>query len=520
MKRKTSSVPNKVYRYGALPPDDREVIDEQIWLAHRYYNDLIEVEHARRQAYVWARDKVSPEKLKEVAKQLAEERKDICNARVRDPDWGPGLRGTCGLYSGTYLMVEAQAEQASKAAIEALQKWRKKPKGKRGKRPNGLPSFRRWDGGGGIGIQCATPIPVSELMNGSNRYAQIDTKPRYHRRTGRIIKNGVTLRCVVGPGGKKASFPLKLHRPLPSDGLIRWIKITRRPTQDTRMGGVREKWEVHFTVESSTFIRPEREGPVAAIDLCWSRGRVGHLLGEDGYEEPVMPVREILQKLHYADSVQAIRATYRNVAKELAAMTIDPRVRSWPRMKSKGLRRKVRQWKGEGHDVAALEAWVRRDMHLHQIEHNVRAKAKRRLQNDYRVWARKTVDRYPVIVLEKIDLSEMAEKNSGGQKGNATRFAYAPSHLRDALKNAGAKIITIPAPYTSMLCHDCGTKISGTYHTPKCGGCGWTGDRRENAVRNILARGLEKIGRPGPPAGSGNTSKPAPPSTAAQRLRS
>ncbi len=476
VKRRTSSVPCRVYKYGALPPEPRDVVDEQMWLAHRYYNDLIEVEHARRQAFVWARDRVSAEELREVSKQIEEERKDVCNARVRDPEWGPGLRGTCGLYSGTYLLIEAQAEQARK-------------------KKGAPPRFRRWTGEGAIGIQCAKPIPVSELMDGTNRYASIDTSPRYHIRTGRPIKNGALLTCVVGPGGTKASFSMKLHRPLPEDGLVRWIKILRRRTAETSVAGVREKWEVHITVESSTFIRPERKGPVAAIDLCWSKGRVGHLLGEDGYEEPILPHTAIVKKLRYADSVRSIRDGYLNVAKEWAAINIDPRVRSWHRMHAKGLMRKIREWREEGHDVAVLEAWRHRDTHLYQIEHNVRAKAKRRLQNDYRVWARRVVDRYPVIILEDLDLSELATENSGGKWGNHQRFVYAPSRLRDALANAGAQIVKVPAAYTSALCHCCGKEVGGTYHRPRCEECDWVGDRRENAVRNILADGMEALGR-------------------------
>jgi len=198
MKRKTSNVPCRVYRYGLLPPETRDVVDEQIWLAHRYYNDLIEVEHASRQAYVWARSKVPASQLSQISKQLEEERKDVCNARVRDPGWGPGLRGTCGLYSGTYLLIESQAEQACK-------------------KPGAPPRFRRWEGEGAIGVQCSKPIPVAELLAGTHRLAAVDTGPRMHCRTGRPVKNGVWLTVPVGPNGVRARFPMVMHRQMPPD---------------------------------------------------------------------------------------------------------------------------------------------------------------------------------------------------------------------------------------------------------------------------------------------------------------
>lgn len=57
-KRKTSSLPSKVYVYGCwAPTENAELFDEQHKLAHRYYNALIETELKRRQAYREARMK-------------------------------------------------------------------------------------------------------------------------------------------------------------------------------------------------------------------------------------------------------------------------------------------------------------------------------------------------------------------------------------------------------------------------------------------------------------------------------
>jgi len=38
-----------VYRYGCLPPTEKaDLVDQQISLAHKYQNKLIEFEHQRR----------------------------------------------------------------------------------------------------------------------------------------------------------------------------------------------------------------------------------------------------------------------------------------------------------------------------------------------------------------------------------------------------------------------------------------------------------------------------------------
>lgn len=43
-------MPTKIYNYGAKPPrENADRVGEQIWLAHRYHNRLIELERLRRE---------------------------------------------------------------------------------------------------------------------------------------------------------------------------------------------------------------------------------------------------------------------------------------------------------------------------------------------------------------------------------------------------------------------------------------------------------------------------------------
>src|SRR5690242_6800937 len=60
-KRKTSDVPTRVLTFGCLPPDvGRAEFDEQLILAHRYRNKLIEIERARRAKFRDIRAKWAP----------------------------------------------------------------------------------------------------------------------------------------------------------------------------------------------------------------------------------------------------------------------------------------------------------------------------------------------------------------------------------------------------------------------------------------------------------------------------
>lgn len=52
MKRRTSTLPVRVYTYGCLPPtENRELVDKSIFLARLYRNRLINIELDRRNRY-------------------------------------------------------------------------------------------------------------------------------------------------------------------------------------------------------------------------------------------------------------------------------------------------------------------------------------------------------------------------------------------------------------------------------------------------------------------------------------
>ena len=59
--RKTSTVPTKVYTYGALSlsPEQQRLVNDQLFAAHRYRNTLVEIERKRRDDYRGIRGKLS-----------------------------------------------------------------------------------------------------------------------------------------------------------------------------------------------------------------------------------------------------------------------------------------------------------------------------------------------------------------------------------------------------------------------------------------------------------------------------
>lgn len=103
MARKTSTVPTRIWTFGALPPRteaDRKLISDQLFKAHRYYNRLIEIERARRVSYRETRARLVP-RLAELEQRneatqakLEAARQELRKLRQRDRQRteAPGLK--------------------------------------------------------------------------------------------------------------------------------------------------------------------------------------------------------------------------------------------------------------------------------------------------------------------------------------------------------------------------------------------------------------------------------------------
>lgn len=344
MKRKTSTTPTRIWTYGLRwprDPADEAAVREQMLLAHRYQNVLIEIERDRRKTFRELRSELSPE-LASLEKRVAEltlsieaqrrdikalrrktrertldrsatatlrllntERKvaykalktsrarinesselrdrakalnDASHARVRE------ARAKSGVYWGTYLLVERAMEAASRSKAD--------------------PQFRRYRGGGRAGVQLQKGMTVGELFAGVDTRLQVKPLPAntWDTRPGR--RRALTeLRIRIGTTeDKKPRFAvfedLLQHRPLPLDGIIKWawVKIERI--------GLRSRWTLQISLESEEFAK-RKHLPVSdetvAINLGWrvkpsGAIRVGYALGTDGRAEELLLPEEIRQK--------------------------------------------------------------------------------------------------------------------------------------------------------------------------------------------------------------------------------
>lgn len=483
-----------VYRYGLLPPTSGgDMVRDQMRLAHRYQNTLIEIERARRvavRAALGAHADTEPLRLRveTLAQALDEHRASIARTRgeTRRRSVSPEMRArtialrdelraarqalaaatrairedpairaavaaidadakarakaarsTCGVYWGTYLLIEAAMDAA-----------RKSPKD---------PRFRRWTGDGAIGVQLQGGAAVTEIIDGSDTRLQIDTTPQPI--PGRAGKPRPRVRLRVGSDGREpvwAEWPLILHRPLPPEARVKQAKVVARKVAH------QIAWSLHLTLElpDETVLEPCGEGMVA-VDLGWRREaetlRAGGWSDGERGEDLLLDPR-VVGQLRKAEDLRSIRDRALNTLRSAlldwreAQDPLPPehgeQLRWLPQWRSPARFAALAHWwrehriTGDEDIVERLEAWRTQDKHLWLWETHARRGAIARRRDQYRVWAAMLARRYQTLVIERLDLRAMAQipvpesERESHPRARAQRFAAAPSELRTAMVNA------------------------------------------------------------------------------------
>ena len=561
MKRKTSSHPTRIYTYGMrLPTEGLDLIVEQLRLTEVYRNALLVIELRRR---VKVREAMSSsadvarvqELVAELDRQIAGERSSInaakaaarsnkvdisaqrcrlkllfaeqkiarsalkiAKAACKTPEMLArfdaiqeeanaairAARKDCGLYWGSYLLVEQAMEDVRRNKMD--------------------PEFRHWDGCGRIGVQLQGGLPVAKIF-GNDPRLRIAPLPTTGSKRGRLMTS-VQIRVGSTEAGKPiwASFPFRMHRPLPADGTIKWAWIHRT------FKGRWVNWDLQIVVESPSFeVAPRSlgQGGVVAIDLGWrlragstsgpSSLRIGYWQDDQGHHGEFLMPSDLADRLRHADSLRSIQDRLFEEAKaSLGAWLkdnghhLDPNLRE--RLSSLHLWRSARRL-GEITEQMAehrtgpaanmcdiLVAWWKKHRHLYDWETAERDRALNARKYTYQVMAKNLARKYAAIVLEDLDLGDLAllpkpEDASPGphKKARHQRVLASPSEFRLALKSAapgnGCRIVYEPCDFTTITCHACRKitrwdKSQDLRHRCECG-AEW--DQDMNAAINLLA---------------------------------
>lgn len=565
MKRKTSATPTRIWTFGMRTPspEDEAAIREQTKLAHRYQNALVEIERERRVLYREARTALSPElavletRIGELNLSIENQRRDIKSLRkitrertlhrsamatlkllnterravaiklkaarglvntdsalrtkadaINEAAYAKQrkARSESGLYWGTYLLVEKAMEAVTKGKDD--------------------PQFKRYRGGGRAGVQIQNGMTVAELFSGNDTRLRLAPLPSgtWDTRVGR--RHAVTqVKIRIGTtADKKPRFAvfdhLVQHRPLPSDGIVKWAWIKLEPI------GTRIRWSLQLSLESEEFAtrkHASKNAETVAVNLSWRTKpsgdiRAGYAVGTDGRErELLLPAKlrerftEMREHRSHGDLIfdEAKKCTQAFLA---AAPTLDDEVRqaaehihAW-RSHGKLVRfakllgekfsapreigQTLRDWRAErereqkflydspapvfdwlrtrgvtGHALQALylHIWWKANDFLWNQEAELRSRTLGWRKHLYRNYAAELASEYKTLLIEKFDLRSVAEKpEPEEEEAHVSNVAHvrtiaAPSELRLALIAAfHGDHIEQSADHNTLACTVCG----------------------------------------------------------------
>jgi hypothetical protein len=323
-----ADAPNKrVYRYGLLPPTEAaDEVRQQMRLAHRYRNTLVEIERARRDAihaHVSAepsvqgpeaafeaadlallaavkaagaaksaeRAGVAPEPLRAAviaARTVHRETMQVlCAARraalklphleaavdliaERDEELRRNARKHSALFWGTYLLTEAANRQAKAMPLYGARAKMCPDTGRLN-----APWFARWEGEGRVGIQIqkTKPLSVQKLDGGSDVRVRISNQIAPARTTAghsRQLPDPTSKRSATR---RRCLLSLRVARDDKAPAAS-FPMILHRPlpegasltyvTVQVRRIGPREEWSALFTLDlTAARCLPNRDNGVA-----------------------------------------------------------------------------------------------------------------------------------------------------------------------------------------------------------------------------------------------------------------
>lgn len=374
------SLPSIVMRFGCKPPHENEgTVRDQANLAHRYRNRLVEIElgrrgrveqavqehdpalpgleseieqvanelaavrgeirrknSVRRQRGTDADDKSTADGLRAELRRLRAERKERRTAAFADGTLRTSLdaidaethatakqaRADSGLYWGTYLVVENSMKDARKGAP---------------------PRFKRWDGSIHLAVQLQGGLDVARAVSGDDSRIWIEP---LQGDTGWTV---VHLRVASqGRDPVWASVRTKIHRPIPSDCIIKWAHLICVPI------GPRREWSLQLVVSrESGWVKPDlAQTGTVGVDLGWrilprdGSLRVAYAVGDDGVEDELVLPADDIGRWRKAEDLRSIRDRHFNACRDRLAEWLSVHAESlpdWLRERSAS----IRQWRSE-----------------------------------------------------------------------------------------------------------------------------------------------------------------------------
>ena len=419
-----------VYAYGCKRPDRdiRDAIEDQLWLAYRYRLALWRLSMAGREVYREQRRQHVP-KLVEAEEELARAEEHLSTLdRKKEPEahqnvrtdvkrlrtWCRELREaakadavflaatvetearrgvlqralrnvfsrTLGLYSGTYLHVEAAARSANAGTEDPV-------------RP-------RWDRSGVLAVQLQGGRSPVVLMSGKDPSIHIEPPHRKGQSKRRGSRTTVHYRLRSEKGAAvQVALPTMLHRDLPRDANITWAKLVV-----TTVHEFRQHYSIQFTLDTQEGMKVPTGAGLVAISFRDEKISYACEYGE----EQVFDFNFRNDKIR---DLQSIRDKHRNAAIHLLAQWCENQdeTADWVREEietineHKSCRRLYhlrKKLSGLIDDALAryLDEWAYRENHLYWWQRDMTRSELLRRRDAHRVFAAQLRARFRDLVID------------------------------------------------------------------------------------------------------------------------
>ena len=559
----------RTFVFGAFPPTiGANLVEEALLKGGRYYNDLTAIRRTGRQDYRKLRSSMYPDiqeiedalELKDAEyKQLQgaikafkissrsrkvdplmaaraavlkteraklRDRWHTINEQIKtDRDFSKKVeamnaktnelereaREGCGVYWGTYLLVEDAVKRAFKSKIKAVERVDKKTKQIYKDRD---PWFHTWKGEGRIGVQLQKEtgsteggISLGQLTTDTRFQIDLPSRDIYALPRGLRIKASQT-KARIRVGSDKhakpiwAEFPIVMHRPLPEDARIVWAWVSRTK------GHLRSPWkyQLGLILKSSELLSgpklspkvqldpPPRHVGTATINFGWRQMTDGSLrvatVNNPAYGKPEeirLPAR-LMNRFDYSESLRSIKQKHFNTAKEEMLNWIGENcgkielpewltdIRPYFHLVKSQIKmaRLIWHWRKNrfaGDDVifASMNAWAIKWAHLHEGEECNYKRALNFRKDFYRKTVSRLLQMHADIAMEDFDMREIAKRKApefcliGGDQAKANRVRAAVSELRLWLAAMAPRYHTtvtlVKAQNNTKRCHMCGELV-------------------------------------------------------------
>lgn len=513
-KRSRPDWPITVYRFwtkpiGTLPQAAWDQAKSMQWL----WNSLVERRRSLDQEISKLEDKAL---AKELRADFDEEVKDF-------------LRSTEVKERLNWEAIEAVAERFATASREIAKKqvaWARLPAADRAikRRPELRFSGRlehinlphRYTGGG---------IPASKLFSPRSSRCRLDPVPdsAYSANTREHRRERMT-RGVFGlPGNESIQFHTILHRPIPSDAIVKIVSWVGRlhPTHGWN-------WSLNITVETPAYEpRQHFTGRGAGLDIGWRKMdgylRVGILRDTDGHTVELrlqldetatsrskwLGLPATIDDIYELDSriagrVEAAKDALRKLDWEKLPPQASSSLAHLQTMRQGGLVKLMRTLEArdeadgdENTTQQALEllrAWRVENDELRRsrtLGLDRLVGRKRWIYENIAAWL---AERYDLVIWEgELDLKRMAENVKGDVALEAAaryRQWAAPSelrhHIRRAFAKSGARLIDEEAAWSTRRCAECGEMAEPSARLILTCPNGHKFDQDKNAASNFL----------------------------------